>query len=158
MCLISNNYNPKCGPIIEVIVFPYTQDAASGKITPVIRAENLNRRYTALLDTGADVTMISNKVIQGMPVSPRMIGMSAVTGVIKGAVEEVPVFAVAIGFHLKMKGISYRYQAVRAPAFGGIEKSGGSVVVDVLIGMDILSGGFFSMDSKSFSFRFPELK
>lgn len=102
--------------------------------------------------------MISNKVIQEMPVSPRIIGMNAVTGVIKGAVEVVPAFAVAIGFHLKMKGLSYVYQAVRAPAFGGMEKAGGSVVIDVLIGMDILSRGFFSMDSKSFSLRFPERK
>ena len=162
MCSISDSYNPKDGPITQVLVFPLTKGSISGTLIPTTdpaasSEEFLNKRYNALIDTGATVTCISDKVIrERLPSSPAS-GMTYLRGV-KGineppSVVSVPVYSVAIVFLLDGPPHT-RLQNVQAPMIASIEKAE-NLVVDVIIGMDLISEGSLSIDSNHFSLRFP---
>ena len=163
MCSISNNYNLKDGPIIQVLVFPLTKDSISGAlvptIDPAISSEHLfTKRYNALVDTGATVTCISDTVIrERLPSSP-ISGMTYLRGV-KGtdepaSVVSVPVYSVAIVFLLDGPPHA-QFQNVQAPMVASVGNAQ-SLAVDVIIGLDIISRGSLFIDSNHFSLQFPK--
>ncbi len=163
MCLISNNYNPDIGPILEVLVFPLTKDSISGALVPTIDpatpSKQLHKkRYTALIDTGASVTCISSTVFRERLPSSRISGMAYLRGV-KGSEElnsivPVPVYSVAIVFMCN-KPPHVKFQNVQAPMIASIEKAE-NITVDVIVGMDLISTGYLSMNPRYFSLEFPK--
>lgn len=101
------------------------------------------RNYIALWDTGATGSVINQKVVDDLGLQP--IGMTQVHGV--GGIMNSPVYLVAIELP----------NSIRIPAISVTKGDMGNL--DILIGMNIISLGDFSVTNANsttmFSFRMP---
>ena len=70
MPVLSRNFNPRIGPLIQVIVAPPGQvrPLAGHTVQEARKALNV---YELLVDTGADTTCISKEVVDSLELSPQ---------------------------------------------------------------------------------------
>ena len=117
-------------------------DPASGAVPPKVS------EFKALWDTGATSTVITQNVVDACGLSP--VGLTKVEGLNSSSMAERYLVNVALP-----NGVGFMHVSV----IKGNLPSGGC---DVLIGMDIITSGDFSITNKNgitiFSFRHPSMK
>lgn len=148
---MTNRRHPACmtitskkGILRELRCDSFVSAAFDPKVVPIGNQPGY-RKYTALWDTGATHSVISPAVVAALGLKPT--GMKQVFGVSGADVCET--FLVNIGLPNKV-------------AFPQVEVTVGQLTgIDVLIGMDLITAGDFSISHKDgrtiFSFRVPSM-
>ena len=139
MPCLSIQYNPKVGPITQVLVWKpgFVPPAQTGPATPL----NANA-YNALIDTGASCSCVSAKVIkaEGLVAS----GKQPVSGLHGSQPTNAYRFQIVIPFIQGQHAGGAQLANVVVFNINGVEFIP-SPTIDVLIGRDILCRGTFSM-------------
>lgn len=110
-------------------------------------SNKINKEYTALWDTGSNISVISNKLANELNLNP--IGQMEVDTANGKVVMNKYVISISLPNHLNIENI--------VVSSGNLGEG-----IDLLIGMDIITLGDFSITNVNgktlFSFRFPSIK
>jgi len=138
MPCLSIQYNPKVGPIIQVMI--WKPGVVLGGSTP--GAPMNANLYNALIDTGASCSSISDKVIKAEGLTPS--GKQPVGGVHGNHPTNAYSFLLGVPFISGQQASGVMNASVRAFNINGIEfipLPG----LDVLLGRDVICTGSFTL-------------
>jgi hypothetical protein len=147
MPLLSGNYNPIAGPLIQVAILPpqfgLVAPQGPGAIPAPQEAPTDVKFYMGLIDTGASCTCITQKIVQDVGLQP--IGKSPMSGAT--GLKDVDQYLFAVGFMLNARPeptgtISGNLTLMQVH---GCEFSDHAFGFDVLIGRDIICKGSFTL-------------
>jgi hypothetical protein len=143
MPLVTGNYNPAAGVLLQVGILPQSQLSMIQTAVPAGSNPTNITMFSALLDTGASVTCISKNVVQKLGLQPS--GKTQMSGSTGANTVDQYAFVVGFMFGIQQTATGAYSGQLNAHLVQGCEFVHHGFGFDVLIGRDILCKGSFTL-------------